>query len=615
MKTTLQFSVQALVVKLLIHALICFSLCTLTSIKLYAQSNTLIFTDDTFNPQDWTVHEFSEHGASQSYTQALSGGHPGAFRSMQHILPAPAGDLDLTTMGTFHIYQGDSYDPSKGPITYIDYSEDMRLLSLPIPDAFITSTLALEQDGVLYYSHWFYNGYIEGDTTWHSKSSTGQVADDFIPILEPESSRRPDFSETGSPIKFGYYRYSYRSQSYPEYPLNQDLVVDHAIDNWRVELHGNLENRPPVANDNNYVVTVGEMRIFPLENDFDPNGDPLRIYQVSDPRFHGEIVSWDSVSILYKPALFEGWWSDKPVPDFDQFTYVITDISTPVSFKCADIDSPGSLFGTGIIFFEDCDCWLERLFFGVCWNQPYLQKILITTATPDSIDLGLFYQFRDDVLLQHERGDTTIAKYYQHSHELIQLVALDRTDFRKQAIKTVYMLQEPIYSLVNGDSSSVISQTLVDTLSAFLDSLSALASPDLRQSLQEEMDKWGPLDDYVGKSVKDAVTDIFGGVVTGIKSTKSQPAHYSLGQNYPNPFNTSTTLSYVLPGESDIDIQVYNVLGKEIHTLYQGKQQAGQHRCSWDGTDNAGMTVSSGVYLIVLKTGNMHLTRKALLLK
>ncbi len=91
------------------------------------------------------------------------------------------------------------------------------------------------------------------------------------------------------------------------------------------------------------------------------------------------------------------------------------------------------------------------------------------------------------------------------------------------------------------------------------------------------------------------------------------PQEFSLLQNYPNPFNPSTTIVYTLPEASQVVLKIYDVLGREIRTLVNTAIPAGRYQVTWDGTDNAGHPVSSGIYIYRLKAGNYSKTMKMLL--
>lgn len=109
--------------------------------------------------------------------------------------------------------------------------------------------------------------------------------------------------------------------------------------------------------------------------------------------------------------------------------------------------------------------------------------------------------------------------------------------------------------------------------------------------------------------------EIFDGVVTDIEEEKSVPVSFHLSQNFPNPFNPSTTIQYEIPGNSDVTLRIYNMLGQEIRTLVQNRQSPGAHTALWDGTDAAGQTVASGVYLYALETPEFNEVRKMILLR
>jgi len=93
------------------------------------------------------------------------------------------------------------------------------------------------------------------------------------------------------------------------------------------------------------------------------------------------------------------------------------------------------------------------------------------------------------------------------------------------------------------------------------------------------------------------------------------PDNIRLRQNYPNPFNPSTTIEFELPCRMEITLNVHNVLGQEVKSLISGSFGAGLHRATWDGTDQSGRAVASGVYFYRLSTGADQVSRKMLLLK
>lgn len=89
----------------------------------------------------------------------------------------------------------------------------------------------------------------------------------------------------------------------------------------------------------------------------------------------------------------------------------------------------------------------------------------------------------------------------------------------------------------------------------------------------------------------------------------------SLLNNYPNPFNPQTTISYNLKSDSNVSLNVYNMLGQKVRTLVSGEQRNGSHSVVWNGKDNRGNSVSSGIYFYKLKTDSFTSTKKMVLMK
>jgi len=93
------------------------------------------------------------------------------------------------------------------------------------------------------------------------------------------------------------------------------------------------------------------------------------------------------------------------------------------------------------------------------------------------------------------------------------------------------------------------------------------------------------------------------------------PSSFCLAQNYPNPFNAKTTISYILEKESQVEIDIYDLGGRQIAAVVNSIQPAGDHQVIWNGTDSNGNTVSSGVYFYRILTNGESLTKRMVLLK
>lgn len=93
------------------------------------------------------------------------------------------------------------------------------------------------------------------------------------------------------------------------------------------------------------------------------------------------------------------------------------------------------------------------------------------------------------------------------------------------------------------------------------------------------------------------------------------PAEFQLYQNMPNPFNPTTLIRYALPTQSKVELVIYNMLGQKVKTLVRGRQEAKVHQIRWDGTNDNGVKVASGIYLYHLKADNFVSTKKMILMK
>lgn len=105
---------------------------------------------------------------------------------------------------------------------------------------------------------------------------------------------------------------------------------------------------------------------------------------------------------------------------------------------------------------------------------------------------------------------------------------------------------------------------------------------------------------------------VINGVVYGDTTTsiindyEKQPNEFVLYQNYPNPFNTSTTISYALPFESEVSITIYDLTGSIIKSFMINNQSAGYKDLLWDGRNNYGAEVSSGVYIYTIRAVSLE---------
>jgi hypothetical protein len=112
------------------------------------------------------------------------------------------------------------------------------------------------------------------------------------------------------------------------------------------------------------------------------------------------------------------------------------------------------------------------------------------------------------------------------------------------------------------------------------------------------------------------IGDGFGGLVAGppnpddVTSPVNLGLAFELGQNTPNPFRPATTIRFALPSTRDVELRVFDVAGRAVKTLANGPLGPGVHTLQWNGTDDRGSRLSSGVYFYRLTAGEDRAQRK-----
>lgn len=103
-----------------------------------------------------------------------------------------------------------------------------------------------------------------------------------------------------------------------------------------------------------------------------------------------------------------------------------------------------------------------------------------------------------------------------------------------------------------------------------------------------------------------------GKVIDGVEQV---PTKFNLYQNFPNPFNPGTQIQYDIPEASLVTLEIYNLLGQKIKTLVNREQVAKTYSVSWNGLDDAGRQVASGIYIYTVKAGSFTATKKMLYMR
>ncbi len=104
-------------------------------------------------------------------------------------------------------------------------------------------------------------------------------------------------------------------------------------------------------------------------------------------------------------------------------------------------------------------------------------------------------------------------------------------------------------------------------------------------------------------------------VSTDVPETPTRSIAFHLGNAIPNPFNPRTTITYSIPQEGAVLLEIYDLAGRHVNTLVSEHIDAGEHHIQWNGKDDAGNQVASGVYLYQLRAGDFVDTKRMVLLK
>lgn len=105
-------------------------------------------------------------------------------------------------------------------------------------------------------------------------------------------------------------------------------------------------------------------------------------------------------------------------------------------------------------------------------------------------------------------------------------------------------------------------------------------------------------------------------IISSIKQPENDsPTEWKLGQNYPNPFNAESFISYQVPNEAHVTIEVFNLLGQKLQVLVNQKKLPGFYNAAWNGKDANGMSVGSGIFIYRMQAGQFSAIRKMVLVQ
>ena len=177
------------------------------------------------------------------------------------------------------------------------------------------------------------------------------------------------------------------------------------------------------------------------------------------------------------------------------------------------------------------------------------------------------------------------------------------------------VLQDNVVITYNNVEEGVMKVIVVDTDGGVVESNSQQSLVKIPYSFKGDvLDISGvTAADVIVSGPKGKIADVSNGIISA--NVKLVPGVFALHQNYPNPFNPKTEIRFDIPEASAIEISIYNLMGQKVKTLANEEMTPGYHTMQWDGTNDRGSMVSTGMYFYTLHTNKYHAMRKMLFLK
>ena len=254
-------------------------------------------------------------------------------------------------------------------------------------------------------------------------------------------------------------------------------------------------------------------------------------------------------------------------------------------------------------------------------DTPFEMPILADDSGPDPGDdeTMTFQFFEDGTGLEIWSGIEEDYYYGYYEYSDTSEIEWSATD---DSITLIFMYYDDYYGYEESDTISLAYEVTDDMLSLSAEfDFCEMMGDDYYYYYYDSLNCYDMFEMQFGiMDIQDITLDFwmemsYSGPLAIAGEIGLQPGQFKLHQAYPNPFNPTTTLKYEMGSAGPVSIDVFDVNGRKIRSLYNGIQIPGQHEIRWDAKDDHGRSMSSGVYLFKVNVNGKQQTAKSLLLK
>ena len=298
---------------------------------------------------------------------------------------------------------------------------------------------------------------------------------------------------------------------------------------------------------------------------------------------------------------FSGWYSNNPIDDVGFLKALAQHIQGEFNVSIENTFCTGMSNGADMSYRLGCEA--SNVFKAIASVAGCMFEWAINSCAPEFIIPVFEIHGTNDNITSWE-GD----QYYYYG----AYVGVETTfEFWSEVNATAELIIDTLPDLYNEDGSYVVSHKNVNGIN------------NNEVWLYEVVNgghHWPGVYGNMDINASHEIWAFFNNVVTNnleiVEENKNQIINtFNIYSNYPNPFNSNTTIHYELVKDAIVDIMIYDMNGSEVKNLFSGFQKVGYKLIQWNGTNNQGYPISSGVYLYQIQTGAFSQTKKMILLK